>query len=159
MQRRGTRLLIHSLHETTMKHTNLPGRIERYVEHVEETGNAYEPGDPRDGEEHELTISSSPGGGMDVWLDGDYQIPDEKLHDLGDAVAKAAAACLERRLVKAFADGYDGVDVEVRLSGTVFRPWNDSPPSYEPHSAPSDRYDFRGLTFAHLRELADPTED
>lgn len=142
-----------------MKRNNLSDRIGRYVEHVEATGNAYEPGDPRDGEEHTVTVSTHPDRSPDVWVDDEYQIPDEKLHDLGDAVAKAAAASLERRLVKAFADGYDGVDVEVRVSGTVFRPWNDSPPSYEPHSAPADRYDFRGLTFAHLRELVDPSAE
>ena len=56
-----------------------------------------------------------------------------------------------REAVYLFAEGYDGVDIEHTPSGTVMHQWNNSPPSYGPLSAPAERYDFRGLTFADLR--------
>lgn len=76
----------------------------------------------------------------------------KQMYDLSTQMAKAAQAELEREVAKALADGYDGLDVEHTPGGTVYHPWDDSPPSYERTSAAAERYDFRGVTFADLRE-------
>ena len=141
-----------------MNDNTLPGRIDRYIEHVTETGNPHEPGDPRDGEWHEFHSSWDDDGTVDVWIDDEYVLPDEKRADLSDAIARGAMTAIERAVVTALAEDYDGVDIEHTPSGTTIHRWNDSPPSYDPMSAPAERYDLRDVTFADLRE-AWQTED
>lgn len=130
----------------------LPSRIGAYIEHVQETGNAYEPGDVRDGDWHQFSVAWDRDAEPDVWIDDEYHPPDAKLNDLSDAIARSAHAALERTLVSALAEGYDGVDVEHTPSGTVYHRWNDSPPSYSPFSAPAGRYELHDVTFGDLRE-------
>lgn len=54
-----------------MNQNHLPNRIGQYIEHLEETGNPYEPGDVRDGEWHDVTVTWGQDGPPDVWVDDD----------------------------------------------------------------------------------------
>lgn len=77
----------------------------------------------------------------------------EQLEEMYSKITQRYFEELERELVKALNDGYDGFDVHVTTSGkTEFHPWNGSPPQYGLHDAPAERFYLTGVTFSDLRE-------